>query len=291
MTDDNIMDKILQIKAGTVINCAANVKHFAAGDEIEKINLNGTERLIEYCLKTGSRLIHTSTHSISGQTEGTEPHIMHESELYFGQKMMTKYQTSKFAAERAVLEAVATKGLRAKIVRLGNLMPRYSDGEFQVNLENNGFMARMRAYYIIGCIPSDHLHGALEFAPIDETADAILTLARTPDKFTVFHPFNNHTIYIDDVIAVMRQCGLQIKITDNDEFNARLEECLKDDHLNPLITTLLAYGSHNNLVANEPSLDFTVHVLNAMDWRWSITGTRYLSDSFEKMIALAYFNK
>jgi len=291
MADGAVMDKLLAIKVDTVINCAANVKHFAAGDEIEKINLNGTLTLIDYCLKTGSRLIHTSTHSISGQNDSGEPHYMSESELYFGQKMMTKYQTSKFQAERAILEACARDGLRAKIMRLGNLMPRYSDGEFQINIENNGFMARMRAYYLIGCIPSEHLHSSLEFAPIDETAKAILTLARTPDKFTVFHPFNNHTIYIDDVVAVMRKCGLEIKVTDNQEFNGRLEECLADDGLNPYITTLLAYGSHNNFVVNQPSLDFTVAVLNAMDWRWPITGIRYLGDAFEKMIALEYFNK
>jgi len=291
MTDDDILGKLEGIKVDTVINCAANVKHFAAGDEIEKINLGGTEKLIEYCLKTGSRLIHTSTHSISGQTENGAPHTMLESELYFGQKLMTKYQTSKFAAERAILDACAKNGLKAKIMRLGNLMPRFTDGEFQINIENNGFMARMRAYYLIGCIASSHLHGALEFAPIDVTADAILTLARTPDKFTVFHPFNNHTIYVDDVVAVMRKCGLEIKITDDAGFNEKLAECLKDDHLNPFITTLLAYGSHNNYVMNSPSLDFTVSVLNAMDWRWPITGTRYLSDAFEKMISLEYFDK
>jgi|GEM_PF-415150 len=291
MTDVSVMEKLLAVKVDTVINCAANVKHFVADDEIEKINLGGTEKLIEYCLRTGSRLIHTSTHSISGLTENGVAHTMLESELYFGQKMMTKYQTSKFAAERAILEACATKGLRAKIARLGNLMPRWSDGEFQINIENNGFMSRMRAYYLIGCIPSEHLHSVLEFAPIDATADAILTLARTPDKFTVFHPFNNHSIYIDDVISVMRQCGLEIKITDYGQFNAELDRCLKDDRLNPYITALLAYGSHNNFVVNQPSLDFTVNVLNAMDWRWPITGTRYLGDAFEKMISLEYFDK
>jgi len=290
MTNDSVMDTLLQIKVNTVINCAANVKHFAPGDEIEKINLHGTELLIEYCLKTGSRLIQTSTHSISGQMEDSKPFVMGEDYLYFGQKMMTKYQTSKFQAERAILEAVG-KGLKAKIMRLGNLMPRYSDGEFQINMENNGFLARMRAYYLIGCIASSHLHSVLEFAHIDETASAVLKLAATPDKFTVFHPFNNHNIYIDDVVAIMRKCGLEIKIVDDDVFSARLNECLNDDHLNPYITTLLAYGSHNNYVMNTPSLDFTVNVLNAMDWRWSITSERYLVEVIEKLKALEYFNK
>lgn len=290
MTDDSIMDKLASVKVDTVINCAANVKHFAAGDEIEKINLLGTERLVQYCLKTGSRLVHTSTHSVSGLTESGEPHTMLESELYFGQVLMTKYQQSKFAAERLILDAFG-KGLKAKIMRLGNLMPRYSDGEFQINVENNGFMARMRAYYLIGCIGASHLHSPVEFAPIDETASAILTLASTPDKFTVFHPYNNHSIFVDDVVATMRKCGLHIDIVDDSVFSERLQKCLENEKLNPYITSLMAYGSHNNYVVNPPSQDFTMAVLNDMDWRWSMTGESYLRVSIEKMMELDYFDK
>jgi len=288
MTEDSVMDKLLAIKVDTVINCAANVKHFAAGDEIGNINLHGTERLIEFCLNSGSRLIHTSTHSISGQMDSGQAHTMLESELYIGQKLVTKYQTSKFLAERAILDA-ADKGLKAKIMRLGNLMPRFSDGEFQINIENNGFMARMRAYYLIGCIASSHLHSVIELAPIDQTASSILTLSRTPDEFTVFHPFNNHNVYIDDIVSIMRGCGLEIKIVDDEVFSQKLNQALQDDRLNPYVTTLMAYGSHNNYIINPPSLDFTVNVLNAMDWRWPITGVRYLTDAFEKMKALQYF--
>ncbi len=290
MTDEGIVDKLISIKVDTVINCAANVKHFAAGDAIEKINLAGAERLIEYCMQTGARLVHTSTHSISGTFSHQAPHIMTESELFFGQDLMTKYQQSKFMAERAILEAVS-RGLKAKIMRLGNLMPRFSDGEFQVNLENNGFMARMRAYVLLGCIPASHLHADIEMAPIDDTAEAVLTLARTPDNFTVFHPFNNHRIYIDDMVAIMRRCGLTIHLVSEQEFQHRLEEALQDNHLNPYVTTMLAYGGHSNYVMNSPSLDFTVNVLNAMDWRWSLTGGRYLIDIIEKLKALSYFDK
>jgi len=291
LTEDAVMAQLLDVKVDTVINCAANVKHFAAEGEIEKINLHGTETLIEFCLKSGSRLIQTSTHSVSGMMDGGEPHTMLESDLDFGQKLMTKYQESKFLAERSILDAVSKNGLKAKIMRLGNLMPRYSDGEFQINLENNGFMARMRAYYLMGCIGSSHLHTAIEFAHIDETASAVLTLARTPDRFTVFHPFNNHNIFVDDIVSIMRKCGLDIKTVDDSLFATRLNEVLQDDHLNPFITTLVAYGSHNNYVVNPPSLDFTVNVLNAMDWRWSITEGRYLSDVFDKLKALDYFDR
>ena len=39
----------------------------------------------------------------------------------------------KFLAERAVLEAVSS-GLDGKVIRVGNLMSRNSDGEFQIKL-------------------------------------------------------------------------------------------------------------------------------------------------------------
>lgn len=290
MTDDDILDKLNPLKVDTVINCAANVKHFAAGDEIEKINQNGAEKMIDFCMEHDARLIHTSTHSISGVFSDRAAHPMGEDELFFGQDLITKYQQSKFHAERAILEAVG-RGLKAKIMRLGNLMPRYSDGEFQINMENNGFMARMRAYVKIGYIPSSHLKGKVEMAPIDQTADAILKLSKTPDKFTVFHPFNNHDIYIDDIIAIMRRCGLEIHHASEENFQKKLMETLADEKKNPFVTTLLAYGGHSNYIVNPPKQDFTTEVLYTLDWRWKITGDRYLADFINKLIGMAYFDK
>ncbi|MDO5566786.1 MAG: SDR family oxidoreductase, partial [Planctomycetia bacterium] len=148
-------DGLLTLDLGVthVINCAANVKHFSEGDDIHRINFCGVENLIEYCKKFGSKLIHVSTVSIAGSVEADSPlasHGLGENELFVGQTLDNKYIHSKFLAERAILAAVASNEIAAKIMRAGNLMPRASDGVFQMNAASNSFAKRLKAYKLLG---------------------------------------------------------------------------------------------------------------------------------------------
>ena len=54
------VDRLAEYKFQTLINCAACVKHFAAGDVLEKINVIGVENLIDLCKNNARRLIHIS---------------------------------------------------------------------------------------------------------------------------------------------------------------------------------------------------------------------------------------
>lgn len=54
-----------------------------------------------------------------------------EAKLYLGQAVENKYVHSKFLAERYVLEAV-NRGLKGKIMRVGNLMSRTADNSTQL---------------------------------------------------------------------------------------------------------------------------------------------------------------
>ena len=98
--------------------------------------------------------------------------------LYIGQNITNEYIRTKFLAERAVLEAVS-EGLDGKVVRVGNLMSRNSDGEFQINFITNGFLRSLRGYTAVGKFPMGGMHEAAEFSPIDSTALAVLRLAQT----------------------------------------------------------------------------------------------------------------
>lgn len=50
----------------TVFNCAASVRHFSSGTDIEDINVGGVKNCIRFCERTGARLIHFSTTSVAG---------------------------------------------------------------------------------------------------------------------------------------------------------------------------------------------------------------------------------
>jgi thioester reductase-like protein len=139
----------------SVFNCAASVKHFAASDELKRINVGGIANLIGYCKEEGARLIHVSTMSTGGLIEKDKlmPGILYdEAKLYVGQTIDNKYVLSKFKGERLLLQAV-TEGLDGKIMRVGNLMGRHSDGEFQINFRSNAF-AHLRHTKFLKCFRS-----------------------------------------------------------------------------------------------------------------------------------------
>lgn len=196
----------------TVINCAALVKHFSDGNEIETVNVGGVKNLIEVCKACKLQFIQVSTmctvrSGIKGEVE--ESVTPTEKTLYFRQSLTNKYVRSKFLAERLVLDAVAD-GLNAKIMRVGTLSARYSDGEFQINAGTNSSMGRLKIFSIIGCYPFANMDNLIEFSPIDEVAKTILILSETPKECVIFHPINHHNMAIGDVIRAMKRCGLDI---------------------------------------------------------------------------------
>ena len=73
-----------------MINCAALVKHFDAGDALERVNVQGVKNLIDCCMDKKRRLIQISTVSIAGESINGTPEaskLLHENELFFGQRL------------------------------------------------------------------------------------------------------------------------------------------------------------------------------------------------------------
>ena len=148
ITDRETVMKLSEINFGTVFNCAACVKHFVRDDLLDRINWHGVENLIDLCVESGRRLVQVSTVSVAGSSVNGAFSVdrkIRENELYFGQNLDNKYVYTKFKAEEALLKAVDERGLDGRIVRVGNLMSRYSDGLFQINSVTNGFMRGLRA--------------------------------------------------------------------------------------------------------------------------------------------------
>ena len=281
-------------KFNTIINCAACVKHFAADDVLERINVQGVENLIDFCKNNGRRLIQISTVSVAGEgSDGVPPmsRVFCENDLYIGQNITNEYIRTKFLAERAVLEAVSD-GLDGKIVRVGNLMSRNSDGEFQINFITNGFLRSLRGYTAVGKFPMGGMHEAAEFSPIDSTALAVLKLAQTDRRFTVFHACNSHHIYMADLIYAMRSYGFQIDIVRDEEFEEAVKEYAKNGQNSDAVSGLIAYTSHNEneIYTINYSNSFTAQVLYRLDYKWPVTDDRYLENAIAALDRLTFFD-
>lgn len=296
ITDKEVVNSLEKYDFKTVINCAACVKHFTNDDTLERINVRGVENLISMCVKADRRLVQISTTSVAGVNVNRKfppEKKIHENELYFGQDLSNKYIDTKFRAEKAVLEAIANDNLDGKIIRVGNLMSRNSDGEFQVNANTNGFMRFLRAYATIGKFPVSGMDESVEFSPIDCTAAAVVCLAGTNSKFTVFQACNGHKIEMGDVVELLNKCGIKIEVVRDKEFIESLNTVLKDENKNMLVSGLISYASSDNDKTEEfigYDNSFTTKALYRLGFKWPIINETYLANALNALATLGFFD-
>ncbi len=277
----------------TVFNCAAVVKHFSEGTEIEDVNIGGASRCADFCIRTGARLIHVSTASTRGLWVG-EPKsdIFNEQRFYMGQYLGNKYIHSKFMAERLILDAVAKRALDAKIMRVGNLAARSTDGEFQANFSTNSFMGRIRVYNMLRCSPYSIRNKRVEFSPINEVAHAIVLLATTPKECTVFHPYNIHNQFLGDVLSGLTTIGAQMRFVEQEEFDEAIEQAKNDPQKARTLSSLLAYQdmAHGQKTTDvNRDNDYTTQVLYRLGFAWSPTSWDYVERMFTAIGGFGFF--
>ena len=282
-------------KVDTVFNCAAVVKHFSKGTEIEDVNVGGAAHCVRFCLLNNAKLIHVSTYSTGGMSiNGMPPEdtVYTEQKLYFGQNLGNQYSHSKFISERVVLDAVALHKLNAKVMRVGNLAPRSTDGEFQINFQTNSAMGRIRVYQMLGCYPYDITDAPMEFSPINETAKAIVTLSQTPKECCLFHPYNNHYVHFGDVLAELSQVGQAPRQVENDAFNEAMETAKQDPEKAKRLSSLIAYQdmAHGQKAVLIPADNqYTTQVLYRLGFRWSSTSWDYVDQMLKAIAGFGYF--
>ena len=280
----------------TVFNCAANVKHFSKGTDIEDVNIGGAKYCVDFCLKTGARLVHVSTTSVGGLSVNGVPApdvVLTEQNLYFGQTLSNQYIYSKFMADRIILDAVALHGLNAKVMRVGNLAARSTDGEFQVNFQSNSYMGRIKVYNMLGCCPYAMYDAPAEFSPINETARAIVLLASTPKDCTLFHPYNNHIQLMGDILTQLGDITGGVRFVEPDEFEAVMAEAQNDPQKAKQLSALLAYkdmahGQKSASVGRQNS--YTSQVLHRLGFYWSTTSWDYDQQMLQAIAGFGFFD-
>lgn len=283
------------LKVDTVFNCAAVVKHFSEGTEIEDVNIGGTQRCVDFCIKSQARLIHISTASTRGLWVGEiKEDVYTEQRLYMGQYLGNKYIYSKYMAERLILDAVALHGLSAKIMRVGNLAARSTDGEFQANFSTNSFMGRIRIYNMLGCCPYNLCYTPVEFSPINEVSRAIVLLATTPKACTVFHPYNIHAQYLGDVLSGLSSVGQGIRFVEQEEFQKAMDEAGQDPQKAKQMAAMLAYKdvAHGQKTADvRRDNNYTTQVLLRLGFQWSPTSWDYIERMLKALGGFGFFEE
>lgn len=295
----------LQERVDTVINAAASVKHYGSYQYFYEANVASTQRLIDFCLTADAKFIHVSTLSVSGNSFGdqfdgyiseTEKHF-YETDLFIGQPLENVYARSKFEAEKAVLEGMAA-GLRANIMRMGNLANRLQDGKFQINHETNAFAQRIKGALELGMIP-DYLmteNMYLEFTPIDEAADAIMTITRHfSEEQTVFHINSTKVVYLDTLQKYFAELGYEIKTVSGTEFTEALRQTAKRIGTEHIFETFINDMDADDHLSYDSNIRiencFTEQYLKHLGFQWSEIGLEYLRKYIAYFEEIGYWRK
>lgn len=263
-----------------VFHAAAQVKHYGNVEDFTQANVDGTQNVIEFCLKHNAKLIHFSTVSVAGDSVDNldnpkrDELVFTEQNLWVGQSLENLYCSSKFKAEELVLEAMNTKGLEANIIRLGNLTNRSQDLVFQPNYADNAFYLRIKALLGLGVLPEYLQDDLWEFSPVDESAEAAVAIAKHFNTtYTVFHCFHPTGVAAK---TVFDQFG-NVQIVDNTKFLEKLNAPENSQHKTGLIMYLDPEMKMHFEEAFPVDNAFTTAYLNMLGHTWSDIDEQYLT--------------
>jgi fengycin family lipopeptide synthetase D len=285
--------KLLSENISYVVNSAAKVAHFGNYELFKKINVDGVENLLKFCKKYNKRFYQISTVSISGTNFSneniTEPVTFYENNIYIKQSLDNVYIKSKFYAEKLILDYIKD-GLDAYIIRVGNLMNRFSDLKFQPNVEENAFISRLNSFIKIGKLPEYLSDEYLEITPIDFCAKAIFKIVEYPTtQNRIFHVFNQNHVDIKDFIKILNKYQ-SFKIVKDAEFLETIDNILEKKNSNKILSGIIKDFDKNKKIQYRSNVtvnnDFSNNYLSKTNFEWPIITDEYLNDFIKYIINL-----
>ena len=257
-----------------VFHTAANVRHAGDYAALARTNVTGTKNVIAFAKAAGAALQHTSTVSIHGAgttTQRYENAPFDENTLDIGQRYADNvYIHSKFRAEQAVLSA-RREGLRANIFRIGNLTWRSSDGKFQPNAGDNGFLRRLHAILKLGMYNENMDKFPMDLTPVDECARAFVLLALRGGIDRVYHLYDPHCLTVP---ALFRSLSLPYRYVSTAETVGVMEANRDDPDIAVYLFYLLISGRSSEV---DVSCEKTETALRELGFSWSRPDRGYLT--------------
>jgi thioester reductase-like protein len=179
------------------------------------------------------------------------------------------YIQSKFKAEKLVLQYIK-KGLDAKIYRVGNLTWRH-DGNFQKNVDENGFIMRLSAFKRIGAYPLSMSNYMIDFTPVNECAEAVVKIVNCNDNNRIYHLYNNNMVRLADVF------NTSIKALNDEEFYFLMLKHKENIDVSILMFYMKEFSKiRNNGAVVKINNDKTIKILECLGFKWSEITNGYI---------------
>ncbi|EFM12561.1 FkbH like protein [Paenibacillus curdlanolyticus YK9] len=159
-----------------IINSAANVTHYGRYQDSHRVNVLGTERLVDLAFAGQRKVLHhISTPLVAfGKIDGVDDVLYTENEHDLGQDDDNIYFLTKLESERVIV-AARERGLACSIFRVGNLNYNTETMKFQENIEGSALYSMIKSFINIKMVPSLSGRG-LDFSFVNHVTQAILLL-------------------------------------------------------------------------------------------------------------------
>lgn len=270
-------------KISCVIHSAADVRHYGDYSLSEKINIEATNNIIEFCLSFDAVLNHISTMTVSGYglVEVNYNGVFDEDKFYINQKYEDNiYVKTKFIAEEEIYKSLS-KGLVANIYRIGNLTNRYSDYKFQFNANENGFINKLKTIKNLKMLPISLKDYQLELTPVDLCSDAIVKLAiHYPIKYNVnvFHLYDDNYVSMNVIIDIFNKNDIKLQFAQNDAFEKALASFISESKNKDGLGFIEQFNVKNLLSSDKIifSSNKTVNILSSLGFKWNSITKDYI---------------
>ncbi|MCX8128887.1 MAG: amino acid adenylation domain-containing protein [Clostridia bacterium] len=265
-----------------IIHAGALVKHFGNYSDFQRINIDGTKRLVDIAAKYDIHLAYASTISIMGDYSGNNKKF-DESDFFLGQEFDRNwYMLSKYEAENTAIEAIAANKAKVSILRLGNLMCRYSDGVFQTNWKENAFCRVMGAIRQMGIVPDEWLDWGIEVTPTDLCSKAVMSVITNESAYgQAFHVYNPNFTSMKNILKEFGKLGTHITPVPYKSFIERAKEIVNGSDKDSPVMWLVNYAGSSANPFHPQWLQIenlrTIEYLRHVGFEWPCIDTEYLS--------------
>lgn len=266
--------KLLNEKIDIVINVAASVKHYGNREYNYKNNVVSTENILQFVKQKNILLNHISTVGIAGNnlvdTNNCIKDKFTEEDLIIGQKYQDNiYLSTKLQAEQLIIDAIEKNLVYANIIRVGNLMNRYSDNKFQKNSDTNAFQNKMKALIKIEELPDDLKNFTFDLTPIDICSKAIVKLCFYDVYNNVYHVLNNVELSMSEILTIFKE------LRQKENLEAKIENIKTDWLINDFMINNKKQIKINSLKTQD--------ILEKIGFIWNIDN-KYYEKVFKSII-------
>ncbi|MBV52979.1 MAG: hypothetical protein CL816_02815 [Coxiellaceae bacterium] len=270
--DKSVYDDLVT-RVDSIVHCAAYVSHYGSYELFFKTNVAATENLLRFSSNSDRIFFHhISTEStLFAETSSKQQcHYFNEldpptSEL----QTNNPYIKTKILSEK-LIEQARSRGQRARVYRVGNLVLSESNLIWQKNLRSNAFFNALRFQRKLGYIDDDFF---IKLSPVDETATAIILLMSIDCAHSkTLHVFNDYSYSISQLIRKYPNI-LPLETLPYDQYLAKLKSFVStyqhDNDFSQLLlsTELLDIDSPSQPYSIIKST-FTSHVLKYLGFNW-----------------------